>query len=95
MANTIMLEDGENLAYSKSGVCDNEVDMRYWSGNLCTSGGCCGMGRVPSSGSWSNTAKFLLIFVNQQIVCWNNFCILFMIPIYYNKIIIKENLKWL
>ena len=62
MANTIMLEDGENLAYSTSGVCCNGVDMRYWSGNLCTSGGCCGMGRVPSSGSWSNTAEISFNF---------------------------------
>lgn len=62
MANTIMLEDGENLAYSTSGCCDSDVDMRYWSGNLCTSGGCCSMGRVPSSGSWSNTAEISFNF---------------------------------
>ena len=64
MANTIMLEKHWNLTYSNSYA--SNFDMKYWSGNLCSSGGCCSLGKVPHSGTFSQTANISFSFVNND-----------------------------
>tara|TARA_B100000700_G_scaffold304620_1_gene377470 strand:+ start:42 stop:1637 length:1596 start_codon:yes stop_codon:yes gene_type:complete len=64
MANSIMLENQWNLTFATSYPAN--VDFKYWNGNLCSSGGCCSLGKVPHSGTFSQTANITFNFQNND-----------------------------